>query len=74
MSFVYFKLPFSNVCLDHDRFHLPGCSHLPVIPLETSCDEQNGDIVTKRTAFVLIGDACVNQTETFREKVGKHMC
>eukprot|EP00108_Taenia_solium_P009922 TsM_000922600 transcript=TsM_000922600 gene=TsM_000922600 len=46
------------------------CSHLPIIPPETHCDDQNEELVTTETKFVLKNDACVNRTKSYRNKIG----
>ncbi|KAH9281574.1 hypothetical protein ECG_05506 [Echinococcus granulosus] len=45
------------------------CSHLPTIPSETHCDEENAELVTTETKFVLENNACVNKTEGHRQKI-----
>ncbi|VDM16626.1 unnamed protein product [Hydatigera taeniaeformis] len=45
------------------------CSHLPTIPPETHCDDQNAELVTTEIKFVLKNNACVNKTESYRKKI-----
>ncbi|VDK21749.1 unnamed protein product [Taenia asiatica] len=45
------------------------CSHLPTIPPETHCDDQNAELVTTETKFVLKNNACVNRTQSSRKKI-----
>ncbi|KAM7536384.1 hypothetical protein Aperf_G00000083322 [Anoplocephala perfoliata] len=45
------------------------CRHMAPIAPETFCNEQTGELITSRSQFVLKDNACMNTTETFREKI-----